>query len=291
MREKRVSRGERALSPVVGTLLLVAVVVALAATAGLLVANLDTTRSDPPTALLECTYDAGDDRLVIHHGGGETLTGGTLAVRNGSATLLTASPTGFGAGDTVAGTVSTAALRDSERLRVVWRAGRGDTSTVLASPSPARLSPASAHPRRNETVYALDSSPGATTTHVVSYTLAAGESEVGDPLDGVRVAYDRTDVSAVSNASGDVEALGVDTDGDGDVEKDYRAELSSLDTTDGGHTLVVDVSGVTYRLQAGDRVVLRYADVRNPSAGTYTVRITPDYHAGDPETGTLEIGG
>lgn len=286
---------DRGLSPVVGTAILVVIVVLLAALIGSLVTGVGIPSGESATVVVELSYDESNDQLTVHHAGGETLGGGTLVVRNESGVLIHVTPTGFGVGETVTRNVSTSALEQSDRLTVVWDPAGGSTSgTVLASTTPSKVADLSGGPpaHRNETIYAVDPSASVKTTHVVSVAVESGDDAAGGNLDGVRIAYDRTDVSDVSNASGDIEKLGVDTDGDGDIDENLLADISSTDAKDDGHTLVIDVDPSNYDLEAGDRVIVRYADVQNPSAGSYSVDITLDYEIGDPAaTGTLEIGG
>lgn len=70
----------RGLSPVVGTVLLVAVTVTLAGLAGAVVLDSDPGES-PPYARLSATADAGSDQIVLTHEGGDTISSEELTVR------------------------------------------------------------------------------------------------------------------------------------------------------------------------------------------------------------------
>lgn len=70
----------RALSPVVGSVLMLAVTVGLAAMIG--VAVLDTTTTDPaPQAHLSASVDPATDRITVTHHGGDSLDVRDLRVR------------------------------------------------------------------------------------------------------------------------------------------------------------------------------------------------------------------
>ncbi|PSP15568.1 type IV pilin [Halobacteriales archaeon QH_10_67_13] len=64
---------DRAASPVVGTVLLVGVVVALSVAAGAAVTATDRPTTTPPAASLALAVDATADRIAITHEGGEAL--------------------------------------------------------------------------------------------------------------------------------------------------------------------------------------------------------------------------
>ncbi|MWG34644.1 type IV pilin [Halomarina oriensis] len=83
VRSRRPTVDRRALTPVVGVLLLVAITVVLVGVlSATLVAGVGTTDLSPPaTASMDCSADAEADRLTLTHRGGETLTPATLRVR------------------------------------------------------------------------------------------------------------------------------------------------------------------------------------------------------------------
>lgn len=70
----------RALSPVVGVVLLAAVTVAVAATVGAAALSLDPGAA-PPTAALAVSADAAEDRVTLVHRGGDPLAVGSLSLR------------------------------------------------------------------------------------------------------------------------------------------------------------------------------------------------------------------
>jgi flagellin-like protein len=66
-------RPDRALSPVLGSLLLVAVTVSLAAVVGGTALSGAVPTEPPPRATLDCRADAATDRVTCVHGGGDRL--------------------------------------------------------------------------------------------------------------------------------------------------------------------------------------------------------------------------
>lgn len=112
--------GERAVSPVVGTLLLVGIVVVLGAVAAVVMFGLAEETDAAPTVVLdgEPVSDSYDYRLV--HGGGERLDGDDLELR-GAADPRVASGRWIGAGDAVE------FYPTSERVTVVWRGDDGSS--------------------------------------------------------------------------------------------------------------------------------------------------------------------
>jgi flagellin-like protein len=70
----------RALSPVVGVVLLAAITVVLAASVGLVVSG-SATADPPPQATFSLSADATTDRIALTHEGGDTLSTTDLTVR------------------------------------------------------------------------------------------------------------------------------------------------------------------------------------------------------------------
>ncbi|WP_254829728.1 type IV pilin [Haloglomus salinum] len=66
-------RPDRAVSPVLGSVLLVAVTVSLAAVVGSAVLSGAVPAEPPPRATLDCRADAATDRVTCVHGGGDRL--------------------------------------------------------------------------------------------------------------------------------------------------------------------------------------------------------------------------
>jgi flagellin-like protein len=154
MNLKELLDDDRAVSPVIGVILMVAITVILAAVIGTFVLGLgDQISQTTPQASFSFDYQAGDDStndtLTIAHNGGDTLDanevnvtisggtnvsngpfnwnddlGGGSSVSAGSAVTLDGTNTGNGAGG------GSFVLNDAT-VRVVWQAAEGDSSAQL----------------------------------------------------------------------------------------------------------------------------------------------------------------
>ncbi|MGQ3329635.1 type IV pilin [Halorubrum sp. FL23] len=138
-----------------------------------------------------------------------------------------------------------------------------------------------------ELVRAVDDGAGATTTHVVNYTVAADSDTAGNSLNSVTVEYESgsVDVSGVDERAA-VTLVGIDGDRDGTVETDATGDVEccppgdGVIVSDGGNTLRIEFSG-SYSLEAGDALAVRYESVTNPSAGEYGVSVTVNGEVND----------
>jgi flagellin-like protein len=158
MNIKQLFDDDRAVSPVIGVILMVAITVILAAVIGTFVLGLgDRVSTSTPSASFSFDYsnqDPGNDTLEISHNGGDTIAGSELSVSvsgaadNASATDLTYEGDAF-TGDVSAGTSYTldnssfnqteytdaqATLElDSATVRVIWSTDDGSSSSVLGT--------------------------------------------------------------------------------------------------------------------------------------------------------------
>lgn len=147
---------------------------------------------------------------------------------------------------------------------------------------------------RSELVWARDGSPGATTNHVVNYTIASDSDTAGNSLNSVEIRYpDGTvDVSGVDERS-EIVTVGIDEDRDGAIEVDATADVEccppgdGVIISDGGNTIRVELSG-NHDLEAGDALIVEYEAVENPTVGDYGV--TVDVNGDVTDSGTLDVG-
>ncbi len=156
MQLKQFLDDDRAVSPVIGVILMVAITVILAAVIGTFVLGLgDQVSQTTPQASFSFDYDrdadgAGNDTLEISHNGGDTLTRNEVNVSisgaspdpvNGQETWDNISS---GSGDISAGSTATVSnsnlglgnqtlTLDSATVRVVWQAAEGDSSAQLGT--------------------------------------------------------------------------------------------------------------------------------------------------------------
>ncbi|WP_096390423.1 type IV pilin [Halopenitus persicus] len=118
---------DRAVSPVVGVALLIAITVILAAVIGGVVLGLGTSSADAPQASLQFEYDDGTDTITIYHNGGDPL-GDNVEVR-GSALDTTPQTITVSAGGSA--DVNTSDGTTGE-IAVVWMDPNSDDESVIA---------------------------------------------------------------------------------------------------------------------------------------------------------------
>lgn len=121
---------ERAVSPVVGVALLIAIAVILAAVLGGVVLGLGTSGVEAPQAQLEASIVSGD--VQINHNGGEPLPADQTIVLydDGSNTAQTTLSSDFEAG-TSQTFFSGQSVNDGDNVTVVWEDPNSDTRTVI----------------------------------------------------------------------------------------------------------------------------------------------------------------
>ncbi|MXR41536.1 hypothetical protein GRX01_09320 [Halobaculum sp. WSA2] len=120
-------------------------------------------------------------------------------------------------------------------------------------------------------VVAADASTGASDVeHTVRFS--ADESDAGSEWESLTVEYPREHFTVDSVSHGDV-TFGVDTNGDGDVDREFNeSAISGVNNNDYSFTLSLDTD---YTLDADDTVVVRYPAVDNPDQpGEYEISVT-----------------
>lgn len=110
---------KRAVSPVIGVVLMVAVVVILAAVIGAFVLGLGGEQGQAPQASF--SYDAASDTLT--HSGGDTIDGADLYIATDGGDR-----SAWGTGDVQAGTSTTVTATDS--VKVIYDDGEGTSATL-----------------------------------------------------------------------------------------------------------------------------------------------------------------
>ena len=136
MNPKRLFTDERAVSPVIGVILMVAITVILAAVIGTFVLGLgDDLQDTSPTADFNFDYDTSNDSVTITHNGGDTIDGTTDNV-----TVTTTGGDDISNGDwnaeISAGTSKAFGVSGSwsgETVNVNWESSTGGSSATLAS--------------------------------------------------------------------------------------------------------------------------------------------------------------
>ncbi|WP_224334548.1 type IV pilin [Haloprofundus halobius] len=128
MNIKKLFNDERAVSPVIGVILMVAITVILAAVIGTFVLGLgDQVGNSAPQASFD--FDYSSDEVTITHDGGQDLKGSELRVEGLDGVNFDDEST-FVSGQEL---VSDEDVPDStETIRIVWENPAGGSSTVIA---------------------------------------------------------------------------------------------------------------------------------------------------------------
>jgi flagellin-like protein len=131
---------KRAVSPVIGVILMVAITVILAAVIGTFVLGLgDQVNNNAPQASLEFEFKGTGTGLEITHTGGDSLNGQNIDVKSDDGTTRDVSDgTTFTAGDKLITTSEIGSYNASETFRVIWtNPSGGSTNTIAESQAPA----------------------------------------------------------------------------------------------------------------------------------------------------------
>lgn len=121
---------ERAVSPVVGVALLIAIAVILAAVVGAVVLGIGTSSAETPQASLAFEYNDTAPELVISHDGGESLNGDNIIVRDNSGNEENIGELSAGEQTTIDTNLN---LDSGDRVSVVWQDPESDDETVIGS--------------------------------------------------------------------------------------------------------------------------------------------------------------
>jgi len=137
MQLKQLLTEDRAVSPVIGVILMVAITVILAAVIGTFVLGLgDQVSESAPQASFSFDFDMDNDNVTVTHEGGETLQKSNIAV-NGSDSDVSATSETFSdpisAGDSAVYTD----VNPGETIRVIWtNPAGGSTNTIARATAP-----------------------------------------------------------------------------------------------------------------------------------------------------------
>ena len=136
----------------------------------------------------------------------------------------------------------------------------------------------------NEGVAVEDSSSGATDVNQ-SFRVEVDESMAGAELTELGATYPR-DRFTVEAAQHSEIVLGVDTDGDGEIDREFNeTHISGVNNNEFSFDITLDTG---YTLQEGDTIVLGYPAVSNPSEpGEYDVEIRVNGESA--VTGTIAV--
>lgn len=127
MELRKLFTDERAVSPVVGVALLIAIAVILAAVIGAVVLGLGSGGVETPQAQLQADF-GGTDQVTLYHEGGDELPGDEVTIVNREADTEVSLGNDLSAGHSETVTLSHA---DDQEIAVVWQDPNSDSETVL----------------------------------------------------------------------------------------------------------------------------------------------------------------
>lgn len=122
---------DRAVSPVIGVVLMVAVTVILSAVIGTAVFSIvGDVPDDSPQVSIEYDYNQTTDSVTISHTAGDEITAAQLSVvESGSSDDISLTTSGsVSAGDEIA----SGTYESGEEIHIVWESEDGETSVTLA---------------------------------------------------------------------------------------------------------------------------------------------------------------
>jgi hypothetical protein len=122
----------------------------------------------------------------------------------------------------------------------------------------------------DEQVTVEDRSAGATGVNQ-TLRITADETAAGSELSAIGATYPR-DNFTVGSAQHEAISIGVDTDGDGELDRTFNeTHISGVNNNEYSFDVTLDTGST---LEAGDTVVVRYPATDNPSeAGDYEVEV------------------
>jgi flagellin-like protein len=123
--EESGSGGTRAVSPVIGVILMVAITVILAAVIATFVLGIGDSTQATPNAQFSFDYDGSN--VTVTHNGGDTIPGERLSLTNGT------NNASFPTGDITAGSSTSISASSGATVRVIWESESGDTTQALAT--------------------------------------------------------------------------------------------------------------------------------------------------------------
>ena len=121
---------DRAVSPVIGVILMVAITVILAAVIGTFVLGLGQNVQSTPSATFDFEFDSDTDNVTVTHNGGDTLVEGDNA-QNVNVTATTTSDWLANETEISAGDSQNATYTSGDTVRVIWTGTDGDSSATL----------------------------------------------------------------------------------------------------------------------------------------------------------------
>jgi flagellin-like protein len=132
------SRSERAVSPVVGVALLLAITVILAAVVGSVILGSGVNSAGEPETMLSFEV-ADDDTILLHHEGGEPLVADEIVISDSGGTKLEPGldqELTTGERREIVSPTDVSSLGEDERITVVWQDPQSTGEQILATFKP-----------------------------------------------------------------------------------------------------------------------------------------------------------
>ncbi len=124
----------RAVSPVIGVILMVAITVILAAVVATFVLGLgDQVGQTAPQASFGFDYDAGDEELTVTHGGGDRIVASELYARGDTDSTEAWDDSEYASGDDITAGLSLTVedVESDETVRIVYESDADGSSATL----------------------------------------------------------------------------------------------------------------------------------------------------------------
>jgi FlaG/FlaF family flagellin (archaellin) len=121
----------------------------------------------------------------------------------------------------------------------------------------------------------------------INFTIESGSDTIGNSLNSVNLEVQTGSPDMFSDTKqGKLDHVRIDTDGDGEAERDITGDVDGWEVKDGGTELKIGFSGSAYTPDAGDSIVVVFDGVDNPdTSGTYDLRAQTsgdgNYHYGE----------
>ena len=124
---------ERAVSPVIGVIMMVAVTVILAAVIGAFVFGLGGQQQQAPQAMFDYNFNEGD--VTISHDSGDALTRANIDVVIDGSAVGESSLSSAGSDNryTAGEEIYSGSVETGDEIRVIWRSPSSDTTTTLST--------------------------------------------------------------------------------------------------------------------------------------------------------------
>lgn len=126
---------DRAVSPVIGVILMVAITVILAAVIGSFVLGIGGQQETAPQASITITENSSTNEVEVSHRGGDAFTNAStanLTVKNESGSVFSIYENNMSDGDFSAGETEVTNVTAEGRVDVIWEGSQG-TEQIIAS--------------------------------------------------------------------------------------------------------------------------------------------------------------